>query len=471
MTAPDAVVVGSGPNGLAAAITLARAGRKVVVREAQPTIGGGLRSAELTLPGFVHDLCSAIHPLAVASPFFRSLPLASHGLEWIQPPAALGHPFDDGSAVLLERSVAATAASLGRDGAAYARLMGPLVDRWDPLLMDLFSPRRLPRHPSTAVRFGVHAMRSARGLAQSAFAEPRARALFAGLAAHAPVPLDTIASAAMGLVLALAGHAVGWPMPRGGAGRLAEALAAALRALGGEIVSEAPVRHLDELGDACVLLDLGPHQAAAVAARRLPARFRARLGRWRYGPAAFKLDWALREPIPWRAPECRRAGTVHLGGTLEEIDAAERAAWRGAHAERPFVLLTQPTLFDPTRAVAGGHVAWAYCHVPNASSVDMASRIEAQIERFAPGFRDVVLARSVLSPAALERRNANLVGGDINGGAVDLVQLIARQTLGRSPYRTPAAGVYLCSASTWPGPGVHGMCGNLAAETALADGW
>lgn len=442
----------------------------MLVREAQPTIGGGVRSAELTLPGFVHDVCSAIHPLAVASPFFRSLPLATHGLEWIEPPAPLAHPFDDGTAAMLERSVAATGATLGSDAAAYERLIAPLVESFTLLLDDLFRPRRLPRHVVAAARFGRHAIRSTRGLACGTFTGPRGRALFAGLGAHAPQPLDAIASAAMGLVLALAGHAVGWPMPRGGAGSLGDALAAALRALGGEIATQAPVHDLDELGDVgCVLLDVGPRQAVALAGRRFPPRYRTRLGRWRYGPAAFKVDWALHEPIPWRAAECRRAGTVHLGGTLDEIAAAERAAWRGEHAERPFVLLAQPTLFDPTRAPAGGHVAWAYCHVPNGSTLDMTARVEAQVERFAPGFRDVVRARSVLAPADLERRNANLVGGDINGGAVDVAQLLGRPTLGLSPYRTPARGVYLCSASTWPGPGVHGMCGHLAAEAALAD--
>ena len=443
----------------------------MLVREAQPTIGGGVRSAELTLPGFVHDVCSAIHPLAVASPFFRSLPLSTHGLEWIEPPAPLAHPFDDGTAALLERSVPATGATLGPDAAAYRRLMAPLVESWTPLLDDLFRPPRFPRHVGIAARFGRHAIRSARGLARAAFAGPRARALLAGLAAHAPQPLDAIGSAAMGLVLALAGHAVGWPMPRGGAASLANALAASLRALGGEIATDAPVHDLDELGDvACVLLDVGPRQAVALAGPRLPARYRARLASWRYGPAAFKVDWALREPIPWRAAECRRAGTVHLGGTLDEIAVGERAAWRGEHAERPFVLLAQPTLFDPTRAPAGGHVAWAYCHVPNGSTLDVTARIESQVERFAPGFRDVVRARSVLAPADLERRNANLVGGDINGGAVDVAQLLARPTLSLSPYRTPARGVYLCSASTWPGPGVHGMCGHLAAEAAIVDG-
>jgi len=466
----DAAVVGAGPNGLAAAITLARAGRSVLVREAAASVGGGARSAELTLPGFVHDVCSAVHPLAVASPFFRGLPLARHGLEWIEPPAPLAHPFDDGTAALLERSIAATGETLGPDGGAWAALMQPLVAGWQPLLEDLLAPPRIPRHPLVAARFGVRAIRSTAGLATAAFRGPRARALLAGLGAHAPVPLDSPGSAAFGLVLGLTGHAVGWPLPRGGAGRLSEALAAMLRALGGEVVTGTPVESVEEIHARTVLLDLTPRQVLGVAGHRLPAGYRARLGRYRYGPAAFKVDWALRAPIPWRAPECRRAGTVHLGGTIEEIAASERAAASGEHAERPFVLLVQPTLFDPDRAPAGRHIGWAYCHVPNGSTVDMTARIEAQVERFAPGFRDVILSRSVRPPAALERYNANLVGGDINGGALELRQLLLRPMLRVSPYRTPVSGLYLCSSATSPGPGVHGMCGHLAARTALRDG-
>jgi phytoene dehydrogenase-like protein len=462
-TSREAAVVGAGPNGLAAAITLARAGRSVLVREAEQSIGGGARSAELTLPGFVHDVCSAVHPLAVASPFFRELSLDRHGLEWIHPPAPLAHPFDDGSAALLERSVAATGETLGPDGGAWAALMEPLVAGWEAILEDVLAPPRLPRHPVHAARFGLRAVRSVAGLARSVFRGPRARALLAGLAAHAPVPLEAPGSAAFGLVLGLTAHAVGWPSPRGGAGRLADALASMLRALGGEIVDE-----LD--GARTALLDLTPRQVLRIAGHRLPAGYRAALARYRYGPAAFKVDWALRAPIPWRAAECRRAGTVHLGGTLEEIAASERAAASGQHADRPFVLLAQPTLFDPGRAPAGRHVGWAYCHVPNGSAVDMTARIEAQVERFAPGFRDLVIGRSVRPPAALERHNANLVGGDINGGALDLRQLLLRPMLRLSPYRTPAAGLYLCSASTSPGPGVHGMCGYLAARAALRDG-
>jgi phytoene dehydrogenase-like protein len=465
-----ALVVGAGPNGLAAAITLARAGWQVMVREAAPMVGGGARSAELTLPGYVHDVCSAIHPLAVASPFFRALPLAEHGLEWIEPPAALAHPFDDGTAALLERSLAATAVTLGADAAAYRRLMAPLVDAADALFTVLLGPLRPPRPSLALARFGLAAIRSATGLATAAFAGPRARALFAGLAAHSAMPLESPASAAIGLVLGLAAHAVGWPMPRGGAGRLSDALASHLRSLGATIVTGARVERVDRVAEgAAVLLDLVPRDVARVCATVLPPRYRRRLERWRHGPGAFKLDWALREPIPWRAPECRRAGTVHLGGTLEEIAASERAPREGRATERPFVLLVQPTLFDPSRAPGGGHVAWAYCHVPNGSTMDMIGAVEAQIERFAPGFRDVIVARSVRNPADLERHDANLVGGDVNGGALDLRQLLFRPVPRLSPHRTPVRGLYVCSAATWPCPGVHGMCGHLAGRAALDD--
>jgi phytoene dehydrogenase-like protein len=467
----DVAVVGAGPNGLAAAIALAHAGRSVIVLEAEASIGGGVRSAELTLPGFVHDVCSAVYPLGLASPFFRALPLGGHGLEWIHPPAPLAHPFDDGTAALLERSVAATGRTLGPDGGAWARLFEPLVGDWQAILDDVLAPPGLPRHPVATARFGLRGIRSVAGLARSVFRGPRARALLAGLAAHAPIPLDAPGSAAFGLVLGFTGHAVGWPIPRGGAGRLAGALASLLGTLGGTVRTGTRVESVDDLAAArTVLLDLTPRQVLRVAGHRLPAGYRAALGRYRYGAAAFKVDWALRGPIPWRATECGRAGTVHLGGTLEEIAASERAAATGEHAERPFVLLAQPTLFDAGRAPAGRYVAWAYCHVPNGSAVDVTERIEAQVERFAPGFRELVLARSVRPPAELERHNANLVGGDINGGALDLRQVLLRPMLRASPYRTPTRGLYLCSASTSPGPGVHGMCGYHAARAALSDG-
>jgi phytoene dehydrogenase-like protein len=470
----DAVVVGSGPNGLAAAITLALAGCRVLVFEAQATIGGGTRSAELTLPGVVHDVCSAVHPLGVSSPFFGTLfstggPAGGLGLEWVYPLAAVAHPFDDGTAAVLERSIAATGETLGPDSAAYARLMAPLVDGWQALVPDLLGPLPLPpHHPLALARFGLKAVRSASGLARSTFAGERARGLFAGLAAHSMLPLERPLSAAFGLVLGAAGHAVGWPMARGGSQRIADALAACLRLLGGEIAAGRPVGSLDELPPArAVLLDITPRQVLRLAGDRLPAGYRRALRRYRYGPGAFKVDWALDGPIPWRAAECGRAATVHLGGTLAEIAASERAAWQGTPAERPYVLLVQPTLFDPSRAPHGVHTAWAYCHVPNGSPFDMTERIEAQVERFAPGFRDRILARSVMPPAELERHDANYVGGDIAGGVQDLRQQYARPAARLVPYATPVDGLFLCSSSTPPGAGVHGMCGYHAARAVL----
>ena len=466
----DAIVVGSGPNGLAAAIELARAGRSVLVYEAEPSAGGGTRSAALTLPGFTHDVCSAVHPLARGSPFFRTLPLAEHGLEWIDPEAPLAHPFDDGSAVVLERSLDATAAGLGADGGAYRSLMAPLVSGWDRLTPELLGPPRLPRHPVALARFGLRALRSARSLAESLFRGERARALFAGLAAHSILPLERLGSAAFGLVLGGSAHAVGWPVPRGGAQRIADALVSYLRSLGGEVLTSARVGSLAELPPSrAVLCDVTPRQLLRLAGDRLPPGYRRRLERYRYGPAAHKLDWALDGPIPWKAPECARAGTVHLGATLGEVADSERAAWKGSCSERPFVLLAQPSVFDPTRAPSGKHTAWAYCHVPNGSAVPMADTIERQVERFAPGFRSRILARSVLAPADLERHNSNLVGGDIAGGVADLRQLLLRPTFGL--YRTPVRGLYLCSSSTPPGGGVHGMCGYHAARAALKDGF
>jgi phytoene dehydrogenase-like protein len=468
----DAVVVGAGPNGLASAITLARAGRSVLVLEGKETIGGGTRSAELTLPGFVHDVCSAIHPLGVASPFFRDLPLAGYGLEWVFPPAAVAHPFDDGSAAVLERSVDATGESLGRDAAAYRRLMGPLLDDWERLASDLLGPLPVPpRHPFAMARFGLRAVRSARGLAEGAFEGERARAMFAGLAAHSILPLERPVSAAFGLVLGTVAHAVGWPMARGGSQQIADALATHLRTLGGEIVTGTCVASLDQLPPAgAILLDVTPRQLLQIAGDRLPAGYRRALGRYRYGPGVFKLDWALDGPIPWKARACSRAGTVHLGGTLPEIAASERAVWRGELSERPYVIVVQQTLFDPTRAPEGKHTGWAYCHVPNGSTIDMTQRIEAQLERFAPGFQDLILARSVMSPTALERHDPNYIGGDINGGVQDLGQLFTRPVARLNPYTTPVRGLYLCSSSTPPGGGVHGMCGYFAAQAALSSG-
>jgi phytoene dehydrogenase-like protein len=457
-----AVVIGSGPNGLTAAITLARGGYQVTVYERAAEIGGGVRSAELTLPGFVHDICSAAYPMAVSSPAFEQFPLAAHGLEWIHPEAPLAHPMDDGTAAMLERSVDATARNLGPDGEAWRGLMEPLAESWPRLRHDVLAPLHFPRYPLLMARFGLQAIRSARSLAESRFRGPRARALFAGIAAHAALPLEARLTAGVALALAVPGHAAGWPFARGGAQRIGDALAGYLRSLGGEILTRSPVTALPDAP--IVMCDVTPRQFLRLAGDRLPKPFRNSLAGYRYGPGAFKMDWALNGPIPWTARQCARAGTVHMGGTLEEI-----AAWESRYTGRPFVLLVQPTGFDSTRAPAGKHTAWGYCHVPNGSTLDMADAIEAQIERFAPGFRGRILARSVLPPAALEQRNPNLVGGDFNGGSIDLGQFFLRPT--RRLYRTPLKGVYLCSSSTPPGGGVHGMCGYYAARLAESAGY
>lgn len=464
----DAIVIGAGPNGLAAAITLAQAGRSVLVCEAKETIGGGARSAALTLPGYVHDVCSAIHPLAVVSPFFRTLPLHQYGLQWVYSPAAVAHPFDDGTAALLNRSVELTGETLGQDAAAYRRLMAPLVASWRLLEAALLGPLRPPRHPLALLRFGVRALRSARALAESWFNGEAARGLFAGLAAHAIMPLERPPSAAFGLILGILGHIVGWPVPRGGAQHISDALASYLHTLGGEIRTGMHIASLEELPPSrAVLCDVTPRQLLQIAGHRLPADYRRQLQRYRYGPAAFKVDWALDAPIPWRASACTRAATVHVGGTLAEIATSERDAWEGRPSDRPFVLVAQQSLFDSTRAPPGKHAAWAYCHVPHASTFDMTERIERQIERFAPGFRERILARSILAPEALERYNPNYVGGDINGGVQDLWQLFTRPAWRLVPYTTPVSGLYICSASTPPGGGVHGLCGYFAARAAL----
>ena len=467
----DAIVVGAGPNGLAAAITLARTDRSVLLLEGAETVGGGMRSLALTLPGFVHDICSAVHPLGMASPFFQSLPLESLGVTWVHPPTPLAHPFDDGTAAVLERSLEATSDSLAEDAAAYHKLMAPLVLDLEALLPDLLGPLPLrPRQPLKLARFGLQAIWSAKRLAHRRFRGERARALFAGLAAHSILPLEQPLTAAFGLVLGAAGHVSGWPVARGGSQQIANVLAAHLRVLGGEIVTGHPVASLDDLPPArVVLVDVTPHQLLRMAGQRLPARYQRKLARFRYGPGVFKIDWALDGPIPWRAPECRRAGTVHVGATVDEIAACERAVWEDRHPEKPFVLLAQQSLFDPTRAPAGRQTVWGYCHVPHGSTLDMTESIEAQIERFAPGFRQRVLARSTMSAAAFEVYNPNYVGGDITGGVQDLRQFYARPALIRSPYKTPAKGLYLCSSSTPPGGGVHGMCGYHAARAALRD--
>lgn len=464
----DAVIVGSGPNGLAAAITIAQAGRSVLVVEGRETIGGGTRTEELTLPGFFHDVCSTAFPIGVMSPFFRSLPLAEHGLEWVHPAVPLAHPLDDGTAVVLDRSLEATAANLGEDGERYRKLMQPILDAWEELEPLLLGYSMIPKRPLSAARFGILAMHSASKFARAKFGGARARALFAGCAAHSILPLEKVPSAAFGLVFWAAGHQVGWPFARGGAGRIADALASYLKSLGGEIVTGTMVESLEELPTArMILCDAGPRQLARMAGKRLPGAFRAKMERFRYGPGVCKLDWALDGPIPWAAKGCLAAGTVHLGGTLEEIEASERAPRKREICDKPFVLLTQPTLFDAARAPAGKHIAWAYCHVPNGSNADMTEKIEAQVERFAPGFRKTILKRSVLAAPQLEERNPNLIGGDVTGGSSDLRQFYLRPTW--RGYRTPAKGLYICSASTFPGGGVHGICGYLAARAALRD--
>lgn len=464
----DAVVVGSGPNGLAAAITLRQAGCSVLVLEAGKAIGGGLRSRELTLPGFVHDVCAAIHPLARASPFFRSLPLAGHGVTWVEPDAELAHPLDRGRSVMLERSLDVTAAGLGADGSAYTSLLGSLVRKWEPLMAMLLGPLRWPRRPLLLTRFGLSGIRPARALAEGRFAGEEARALFAGLAAHAVLPLERRPTAAFGLVLAVVGHAMGWPLVRGGSQRLADAMASYLGSLGGEIHTSSPVACVDELpASRVVLLDVTPQQVLRLAGHRLSSAYRRQLEGYRYGPGVFKMDWALDAPIPWRAEECGRAATVHLGGSLHEIAAAEQATFNGRHCERPFVILAQPSLFDETRAPPGRQTAWAYCHVPHGSALDVSDRIERQIERFAPGFRDRVLARHVMAPAALEQYNSNYVGGDIGGGTQDLRQLFTRPAVRLTPYATSDRSLFICSSSTPPGGGVHGMSGYFAAQAAL----
>ncbi|HEY7197884.1 MAG TPA: NAD(P)/FAD-dependent oxidoreductase [Gaiellaceae bacterium] len=470
---PTAVVIGSGPNGLAGALALAQAGLDVVVHEAAEAAGGGLRTAELTLPGVRHDLCSAVHPLGRVSPFFRELEL---GIDWIDSPVCAAHPFEDGSAAVLERDIGATARLLGADADAYRRLIGPLVGAWreiEPVVVGPYPPT-LGVFARLAGALGVartpaalrHALASADSLARS-FTTERARGFVAGHAAHSMLPLERRPSAGFALALIVLGHAVGWPFPRGGAQAIADALVTRLTELGGEVRTSSTV---DELPRADVVLaDVSPRELLRLARGRFPAGYAQALRRYRHGPGAFKLDWALSAPIPWTADECRRAGTVHLGGTLAEIAASERQAWGGEAAGRPFVLLSQPSLFDDARAPDGVHTAWAYCHVPNGSADDLTERIEMQVERFAPGFRDLVLARSALGPAELEAHNRNLVGGDLNGGAMDLPQLVFRPVRRLVPYRTPLRGVYLCSASTPPGGGVHGMCGFGAARVALRD--
>ena len=465
----DAVVVGAGPNGLAAAITMRDAGYSVLVLEAKDTVGGGMRTSELTLPGYLHDVCSAIHPLGIGSPFFRSLPLNEYGLEWIQPPIPFVHPLDGGSAVSLQRSLSATAEGLpGNDGAAYTRLMAPLVKEWSTIDSAVLGPFRFPRHPFLMARFGLYALQPAYPLAKRLFKSEHGRALFGGLAGHAIQPLERPVTSAFGIVEGILGHLVGWPLPRQGSQSIANALAGYLEALGGELATNRLIRSLDDIPPARVtFFDTSPQGLLDIAGEALPHGYKEQLRKYRYGPGVFKIDYALSEPIPWTAPEAAQTATLHIGGSLDEIADAERRVWRGEHPEKPFVLLAQPSLFDPTRAPQGKHTAWSYCHVPNGSTVDMTAQIEAQIERFAPGFGDTILKRSVRNTVDLQDYNPNYVGGDINAGVQDLGQLFTRPVARLVPYSTPLKGVYLCSSSTPPGGGVHGMCGYHAAQAAL----
>ncbi|MBI3555037.1 MAG: NAD(P)/FAD-dependent oxidoreductase [Deltaproteobacteria bacterium] len=470
----DAVIVGSGPNGLAAAVALAMNGHRVHVLEAQSTFGGGTRSAELVSPGYVNDLCSAVHPLGISSPFFSSLGLEEHGLEWLNPDIAYAHPLpdnDNGGAVACFRDLSRTVSTLGTDGGSYRKLFEPFAQKWEELLDDVLRPISFPRHPLLMARFGLLATRSLEGLARAHFSTPAARALVAGVGAHSMLPLSRSPSAAVTMMLGTAAHTRGWPIPRGGSQRIADALVARLRKLGGSLQPDSPVASLADLPPSrVVLFDLTPRQLLKICGDRLSPAYRSQLEDFRYGPGVFKIDWALSAPVPWKNPLCAGAGTVHVGGTLEDIARAEQQAWDGTPPEQPFVLFSQPSVFDPTRAPPGKHAAWGYCHVPNGSTFNMTSRIEAQIERYAPGFGTTILARATANTAQLELRNANLVGGDIGGGVADLERLIFRPALRRSPYAVlmtnDPRGFFICSSSTPPGAGVHGMCGYHAATAA-----
>jgi len=465
---PEAVVIGSGPNGLAAAIALAQAGIEVLVVEAHPEAGGGTRSAELTLPGFIHDVCSAVHPMGVLSPFLKTLPLAEHGLVWRYPRASVAHPLDDRPAVLLQRSLDATAAALGRDGAAWKRLLEPLLRDPSALLADAMAPLRLPSRPDLLARFGLRAVWSAHRLARLCFRESAARALLAGCAAHSILPLTQPLTAAVGVIFALTAHVVDWPVAEGGSAAITRALVSYLQRLGGRVETGRRIRRLSELpASRVVLFDTSPAQLIEIAGDALPMGYRRRLGRYRYGPGVFKLDWALDGPIPWRDTACNEASTVHVGGTLEEICASERDMYQGRHSDRPFLILCQQSEIDPTRAPHGKHTGYAYCHVPAGSTVDQTDAIERQVERFAPGFRERILARHRMGAMDFEHYNANYRGGAITGGVADAFQLWTRPVARLDPYATPNPRLFLCSAATPPGGGVHGMCGWWAARSAL----
>jgi len=464
----DAVIIGSGPNGLSAAITLAREGWKTLVIEAAETIGGGMRTKELTRPGFLHDVCSAVHPTGIASPFFGSLKLQEHGLRWIHPEIPLAHPLDGGNAAVLHRSLEATADGLGADGKRYRRMFATLVENASKLYPSLFNPIALPRHPFLMTRFGIPAAMPAQFLARTCFKTSEGRALFAGNAAHCVMPLNRAFTSAIGVLLQLSAHAVGWPVAEGGSQNIARALASVLKQFNGEILCSRPIQSMGELPPArAYLFDTSPSVLARIAGEHLPSRFRKRLNAFRHGPGIFKIDYALSASVPWTNESCRRAGTVHVGGTLSEVAESERDAFEGRHSERPFVLVSQQSLADPSRAPAGHHTLWAYCHVPSHSTVDMEPRITAQIERFAPGFRDTILARHTMNCRQVEAYNMNCTGGDIVGGVTDLAQLITRPVARISPYTTPNPTIFICSASTPPGGGVHGMCGYNAATTVL----
>jgi phytoene dehydrogenase-like protein len=465
----DAVVIGSGPNGLAAAITLVRSGNSVLLLEAKSTTGGGMRSAPLTLPGFTHDVCSAVHPMGLASPFFRTLDLPSLGVEWVHSPAPLAHPLDNGEAVTLERSLEDTVGSLGDDGSNYLRLMGPLVRHWEELVDDVLAPLHFPGHPLMFAMFGLRAIESTRHMVRG-FRGSAARSLFAGLASHSMMRSGVPGGASYGMVLAAAGHAVGWPIVRGGTQNLAKALSRCFSASGGVVRTDYDVHSLDELPEAgVVLLDITPRQLASIASGRVSPGYRRQLMNYTYGPGVFKVDWALSDRIPWQAEGCSRAATIHLGGGFEEIISAEDSVWNGIHPEKPFVILGQPSLFDRTLVSGGLHSAWAYCHVPNGSTFDMCGRIESQVERFAPGFKARIIARHTANARDLEAYNSNCVGGDIGGGYQSPFNRLLRPGGRLQPYVTPLRGVYLCSSSMPPGAGVHGMCGYHAAIRAMKD--